>query len=157
MGNDTVKERNNKRYRRCNTVTGWLDILYIVVVCILVLHLFILQIIDPNRYREKGKMQRASHDFQLRGDIFDRNGIKLATDRIYYNIFARPVDYTKRETPEKIAGLLSPILGIPKQTLQKKLSDKSIKVIAVKKNVDRDTAKKIMKIIAENKDRKSVV
>ena len=141
---------DNKKKRHCNYVTGVLDILYIVIIVILVLHLFILQIFDPHRYRERGKMQRASHDFELRGDIFDRNGIKLATDRIYYNIYARPVDYTKRETPEKIAKLISPILGIPQNTLYKKLSDKNIKVIAIKKNVDRDTAKKIMKVIAEN-------
>lgn len=147
-----VKDKNNdgKRGRRCNDVTNWLNIAYIFIIIILLFHLVILQVIDPHRYRERGKMQRASHDFELRGDIYDRNGIKLATDRIYYNIYARPVDYSKRESPEKIAELFSPILGIPKQTLQKKLSDKSIKVIAVKKNVDRDTAQKLMKIIAKN-------
>ena len=141
---------DNKKLRRCNTVTGWLDILYIIIIVILILHLFVLQIFDPHRYRERGKMQRASHNFELRGDIFDRNGIKLATDRIYYNIYARPVDYSKRETPEKIAKLFAPVLNIPQNTLYKKLSDKNIKIIAVKKNVDRDTAKKLMKIIAEN-------
>ena len=31
-------------------------------------------------------MQRASHDFAVRGDIYDRHGIKLATDRIYYTV-----------------------------------------------------------------------
>ena len=144
------EKAENKKMRRCNTVTGILDILYIVVIVILVIHLFVLQIFDPHRYRERGKMQRASHNFELRGDIFDRNGIKLATDRIYYNIYARPVDYSKRENPEKLAKLIAPVLNIPQQTIYKKLSDKSIKVIAIKKNVDRDTAKKLMKIIADN-------
>ena len=144
------EKTDNKRMRNCNTITGWLDILYIVIIVILVLHLIVLQIFDPHRYRERGKMQRASHTFELRGDIFDRNGIKLATDRIYYNIYARPVDYSKKETPERLSELISPILNIPKQTLLKKLSDKNIKVIAVKKNVDRDTAKKLMKVIADN-------
>ena len=144
------EKAENKKMRRCNTVTGILDILYIVVIVILIIHLLVLQIFDPHRYRERGKMQRASHNFELRGDIFDRNGIKLATDRIYYNIYARPVDYSKRENPEKLAKLIAPVLNIPQQTLYKKLSDKSIKVIAIKKNVDRDTAKKLMKIIADN-------
>ena len=144
------EKAENKKMRRCNTVTGILDILYIVVIVILVIHLLVLQIFDPHRYRERGKMQRASHNFELRGDIFDRNGIKLATDRIYYNIYARPVDYSKRENPEKLAKLIAPVLNIPQQTIYKKLSDKSIKVIAIKKNVDRDTAKKLMKIIADN-------
>ena len=51
-------------------------------------------------------MQRSSHDFAVRGDIYDRHGIKLATDRIYYNIYARPVDYSKKETPEKLRNYL---------------------------------------------------
>ena len=148
-GKDKNKTSEN-RNRRCNNITNWLNIAYIFIIIILLIHLFVLQIIDPHRYRERGKMQRASHDFELRGDIYDRNGIKLATDRIYYNIYARPVDYTKRENPEILGNLLAPILGIPKQTLIKKLSNKNIKVIAIKKNVDRDTAQKIMKIIAKN-------
>lgn len=147
------KDKNNtngNRNRRCNNVANWLNIAYIFIIIILLIHLIIVQIVDPHRYRERGRMQRASHDFELRGDIYDRNGIKLATDRIYYNIYARPVDYTKRETPQKIAELFAPVLGISKQTLEKKLDNKSIKVIAVEKNVDRDTAEKLMKIISKN-------
>ena len=93
MGYGKDKKENSGRNRRCNDVTNWLDILYVFIVVILLIHLIVLQLIDPHRYRERGKMQRASHDFELRGDIYDRNGIKLATDRIYYNIYARPVDY----------------------------------------------------------------
>ena len=151
MGYDKEKkEQNALRSRHCNSATNWLDILYIFVIVILIIHLAILQIIDPHRYRERGKMQRASHDFELRGDIYDRNGIKLATDRIYYNIYARRVDYSKRETPAKIAKLFAPVLNIPETTLTKKLSDKSVKIISVKKNVDRDTAQKLMKIASKN-------
>lgn len=142
--------KTDRRCRHCNHVIGWLDILYIGIIVILGFHLFALQIFDIHKYRERGRMQRASHDFQLRGDIYDRNGIKLATDRIYYNIYARPVDYSQKETPEAIAKLFSPVLDIPYSTLLKRISDKNIKVIAVKKNVDRDTAEKIMKIIAKN-------
>lgn len=151
MGYDKEKKNKNAgRNRYCNSVTSWLDIAYIFIIVILIIHLGVLQIVDPHRYRERGKMQRASHDFELRGDIYDRNGIKLATDRIYYNIYARPVDFSKRETPAKISKLFSPVLNIPEQTLRKKLSDKSIKVISVKKNVDRDSAQKLMKIVAKN-------
>jgi len=150
MKREYIKDNNIKRTRHCNNVSGWMEILYAVLVVILLIHLFVLQVFDFHRYRERGKMQRASHDFALRGDIYDRNGIKLATDRIYYNIYARPVDYSKRENPQKIAELFSPVLNIPEQTLYKTLSNKNIKVIAVKKNVDRDTAEKIMKIIAHN-------
>lgn len=136
--------------KHCNKVANWLDILYCIIVGLLVCHLFILQVFDLRNYRERGKMQRSSRDFAVRGDIYDRHGIKLATDRIYYNIYARPVDYNdKNETPENIAKLFAPILGISEQTLRKKLSS-NLQVIAVKKDVDRDTAKKIMKVISDN-------
>lgn len=94
-------------------------------------------------------MQRSSSDFAVRGDIYDRHGIKLATDRIYYNIYARKVDYTDKETPEKIAKLFSPVLKIPEAKLVSILKSKP-PIIAVKKDVDRDTAKKLLSIISEN-------
>lgn len=144
--------KNNKlsNGKYCNKVANILDIAYIALVVILIIHLFVLQIFDPRKYRERGKMQRSSHDFAVRGDIYDRHGIKLATDRIYYNIYARPVDYSKTETPRKIAHLFAPVLGIPEAKLYQTLSNSKLQVIAVKKDVDRDTAKKIMKIISEN-------
>lgn len=150
MRRDTDKTRKTSRGRYCNNAIDFMSIVYLVGVILLALHLFVLQIVDIHKYREKGRMQRASHDFAVRGDIYDRHGIKLATDRIYYNIYARPVDYSDKETPKKIAKLFAPILGIPEQTLYAKLSNKKIQVIAVKKDVDRDTAKKIMKIISDN-------
>ena len=150
MRRDTDKTRKTLRGRYCNNATEFMSMVYLVGVILLALHLFVLQIVDIHKYREKGRMQRASHDFAVRGDIYDRHGIKLATDRIYYNIYARPVDYSNKETPKKIAKLFAPVLGIPEQTLYAKLSNKKIQVIAVKKDVDRDTAKKIMKIISDN-------
>lgn len=150
MKRDIDKNIKPSKNRYCNNVSGILDIVYCVAILILVIHLFIIQVFDFQKYKIKGKMQRSSHDFAVRGDIYDRNGIKLATDRIYYNIYARPVDYSKTETPRKIAKLFAPILQIPEATLYAKLSNTKIPVIAVKKDVDRDTAEKIMKVIREN-------
>ena len=143
------KERKS-RGRYCNTVVGVLDVLYIVLVVLLLIHLFVLQVFDVRKYRERGKMQRVSSDFAIRGDIYDRHGIKLATDRIYYNVYARYVDYSEKETPKEIARLFAPILNIPEATLYAKLASKKNPVIAVKKDVDRDTAKKLMKVISDN-------
>jgi cell division protein FtsI/penicillin-binding protein 2 len=151
MNRDSLDNKKKKFSfgKYCNQAINIWDFLYCFLVCLLIIHLFALQIFDTKKYRERGKMQRASHDFAVRGDIFDRHGIKLATDRIYYNIYARPVDYTKNETPRKIAKLFSPVLGISEAALYQKLSGK-LPVIAVKKDVDRDTAKKIMEIISDN-------
>lgn len=150
MKRDIDKNIKPSKNRYCNNVSGILDILYCIAIAILVIHLFIIQVFDFQKYKIRGKMQRSSHDFAVRGDIYDRNGIKLATDRIYYNIYARPVDYSKTETPRKMAKLFAPILKISEADLYAKLSNTKIPVIAVKKDVDRDTAEKIMKVIREN-------
>ncbi len=150
MKRDLDRGHRSSSNRYCNNVAGVLDVLYCVAIFILVVYLFIIQIFDFNKYRERGKMQRSSHDFAVRGDIYDRHGIKLATDRIYYNIYARPVDYSKKETPRKIAKLFAPVLNIPEAKLYEKLSNSKFPVIAIKKDVDRDTAKKIMEIINDN-------
>ncbi len=149
MRTETDKFRKPSRTKKCNNVTDSLNVLYCIAIAALVINLFIVQIFDFQKYRQKGKMQRSSHAFAVRGDIYDRHGIKLATDKIYYNIYARPVDYSKTETPQKIAHLLAPVLGLSEYSLSKKLSQK-IPVIAVKKDVDRDSAKAVMKILDEN-------
>ena len=117
MGYDKEKkEKIAEKKRLCNNVTNWFDILYVFIIVILVIHLAVLQLIDPRGYREKGI--QSGHNFELRGDIYDRNGIKLATDRIYYNVMVRPVEYSEKETPVKIAKLFAPVLmehPIPKQ------------------------------------------
>lgn len=150
--NSGEKDKNRRlpRGRGCNKRVKVLTALYWVAIAILAFHLIKLQIFDPHNYRERGRIQRANHDFAVRGDIYDRHGIKLATDRIYYNIYARPVEYSEKETPRKIAKLLSPILGISEANLYSKLSNSKIPVIAVKKDVDRDTAKKVMAVLNEN-------
>lgn len=144
------EKRRTSPGKFCNNCAGIYDFLYCLVVGLLIVHLFILQVIDPRNYKERGKLQRSSHEFAVRGDIYDRHGIKLATDRIYYNIYARPVDYNpKKENPAIIAKLFAPVLQIPEKQLRDKLSSK-IQVISVKKDVDKETANKIFKIISDN-------
>lgn len=150
---DRDRDKKNKklsRTRSCNKRLNILVGLYWVVIGCLIIHLIKLQIFDPHKYRERGRIQRANHDFAVRGDIYDRHGIKLATDRIYYNIYARPIEYSQKETPRKLAKLLAPILEISEANLYSKLSNTKIPVIAVKKDVDRDTAKKVMAVISDN-------
>ena len=147
---DRDNRKKLSRTRICNKRLNILVIFYWVVIGCLVVHLIRLQIFDPHKYRERGRIQRANHDFAVRGDIYDRHGIKLATDRIYYNIYARPIEYSQKENPRKLAKLLAPILGISEANLYSKLSNTKIPVIAVKKDVDRDTAKKVMAVISDN-------
>ena len=136
----------NKRQKRFDGVLSWLYILFILFAVALIIHLFFIQVIDIKKYRVKARNQRAGQNFAVRGDIYDRNGIKLATDNVFYNVFARRADYDEDESsPEVIAKKLAPILKTSKESLLKKLNSSS-QIIAVKKDIYRNTAKEIAKL-----------
>lgn len=133
----------NKRNKRFDAVLSALYALFILFAASLVIYLFFIQVVDIKKYKVKAKNQRAGQNFAVRGDIYDRNGIKLATDDVFYNVFARPVDYDEEtSSPEIIATKLAPILNMSKSELLKRLNSQNA-IIAVKKDVDRNTAKKI--------------
>ena len=108
-----------------------------------ILYLFCIQVIDIKEYRTKAKKQRRASSFVMRGNIYDRNGIKLATDTLYFDIFARKDDFV--HTPEELAKLLAPILKISQVNLTEKLKQ-DVPLISLKKNVDRQTRDKIAKL-----------
>lgn len=134
------KERRVRAFDRTLAVLHGFFILFMVSFLI---YLFFIQIIDLKNYRAKAKSQRVGRIFSVRGDIFDRNGIKLATDTIYSDVYAHPADYD--HTPEELAEILAPILKMPKETLLEKLK-KSGPVITLAKDVDRTTSEEIAKL-----------
>ena len=136
----------SKRNKRFDNVLAVLYGIFILFAASLIIYLFFIQVIDIKKYKIRAMKQRASQNFAVRGDIYDRNGIKLATDDVFYNVFARRADYDDDESsPEAIATALAPILQIPKGDLLKRLNSQD-KIIAVKKDVDRNTAKKIAQL-----------
>ncbi len=136
----------NKRIKRFDNIISWLYFMFILFAAALIIHLFFIQVIDIKKYKVRAQKQRASQNFAVRGDIYDRNGIKLATDDVFYNIFARHADYDEDESsPEVIAKKLAPILKMSKEELLKKLNSQA-QIIAVKKDVDRNTAKQVAKL-----------
>jgi len=110
---------------------------------ILIIYLFLLQIVDIRHYKTKAENQRSSRNFIMRGQIVDRNGVRLATDKTSYNLYAHKEYFD--HTPEELAEILSPYLGMDKGLLTKNLS-KTATVILLKKDVDRETAEKIKKL-----------
>lgn len=121
----------------------WFHIMFVVLVGLFILYLFCIQVVDIKEYRVKAKKQRRASAFVMRGNIFDRNGIKLATDTVYYDIFARKADFT--HTEEELAKLLAPILKISQVNLTEKLKQDT-PLISLKKNVDRQTRDAIAKL-----------
>lgn len=113
------------------------------LVLLFIAYLFANQVLDVRKYRIKAQNQRLASSFVLRGDIYDRNGIKLAGDTIFYDIFARRADYV--HSPEELAKILAPILKISQVNLTEKLKRKE-PIISLKKQVDRQTYNQILKL-----------
>ncbi len=132
-----------KRVRSFDKLLAALQIFFIGFAALLAIYLFVVQIVDVGKYRVKARNQRISRNFVMRGDIFDRNGIKLATDKIYMDVYAHPQSYDS--TPEELAKKLSPILEMPYSQLLTMLK-KPGPVITIKKDIDKKTAKEISKL-----------
>ena len=110
---------------------------------VIVVYLFLLMVVDIKTYRNQAKKQRTAKTFVMRGSIYNRNGIKLASDKTSYDVYAHTEYYD--HTPNELAAILAPILELNKGKLAKQLA-KDEPVIILKKNVSRDTTKKISKL-----------
>ena len=132
-----------KRTRTFDSLVGMLNIFFICFAVVLIIYLFFIQIADIKHYRAKARSQRVGRIFSMRGDIFDRNGIKLATDKVFSDVYAHPADYD--HTPEELAKVLAPVLKMPKDKLLQKLK-KPGPVITLTKDIDRNTAKEVAKL-----------
>lgn len=109
----------------------------------LLTYLFLLQIVDIRHYRERAKNQRISKNFVMRGQILDRNGVRLATDKTSYNLYAHREYFD--HTPEELAEILSPVINVPEKEIIKAI-EKGSTVILLKKDIDRQKADEIKKL-----------
>ena len=96
-----------------------IQIIFVIFVAFFILYLFLVQVFDVRHFRQKARNQRRASSFVMRGNIYDTNGIKLATDTVYYDIFARKADF--QHEPEELAKMLAPILKISQVNLTEKL------------------------------------
>ena len=132
-----------KRSKTLDKIVGFLHIFFIGFMTLLIIYLFFIQVVDVGKYRARAKSQRIGRIFSMRGNVYDRNGIKLATDKVYSDVYAHPADYDHE--PEELAKLLAPILKMPQNVLLQKLK-KPGPVITLKKDIDRNTTKEISKL-----------
>jgi len=136
---DFLQERINKRIR---LLQGLANLCF----CVLLICLFSLQVLDRGGYKAQGAEIRSTENLTLRGNILDRNGIMLATDKFVYEVYAHPCLYSAKRPPEVLAEILSPCLDIPQDKLVSMLKSRKINIITLKKNADRNTAEKIRKL-----------
>ncbi len=139
-----MDKRKEKQFKMLDKRLGCWQVGFAIFAIALIIHLFCLQVLDLKHYRIKAKRQRMANTFVLRGDIYDRNGIKLATDKVLFDIFLRKADM-EDHSPEELAQMLSPILHIPYSTLLKMIK-KDSPFVLLKKGADRETRDKIAEL-----------
>jgi cell division protein FtsI/penicillin-binding protein 2 len=136
------KNLNEKINTRISILQGLITLAFILLTG----WLFGLQILDLSGYKAKGTAMRSTGSLTLRGNIVDRNGIKLATDELTYEVYAHPRMYSTKRPPEVLAEILYPFLEMPKDELLTKLKSKKMNIITLKKEVNRQSAEKIRKL-----------
>lgn len=119
------------------------QIICILISFIIIIYLFLIMVVDVKNYRAQAKRQRSAKSFVMRGAILDRNGIKLASDKTSFDVYAHQEYYD--HTPNELAAILAPVLNVNKNQLAKKLAQDA-KVIVLKKDVSRTTAQDIRKL-----------
>ncbi len=117
--------------------------LCIFVCFVIIVYLFLIMVVDIKNYRNQAKRQRSAKSFVMRGAILDRNGIKLASDKTSFDVYAHTEYYD--HTPNELAAILAPVLDLNKGKLAKELAQDQ-KIIVLKKDVPRVTAKKIREL-----------
>lgn len=110
---------------------------------IIAIYLFLVMVVDVKNYRGQAKRQRSAKSFVMRGAILDRNGIKLASDKTSFDVYAHKEYFD--HTPNELAAILAPVLNLNKNKLAKELA-KDQKIIVLKKDVSRTTAQTIRKL-----------
>ncbi|MBE7706350.1 MAG: penicillin-binding protein 2 [Cyanobacteria bacterium SIG30] len=137
-----MNKKNN--HRKFDDRVKFIQGLITLVAVFFVVYLFAVQVFDARHYR--GRTHRTKKLFVLRGEIVDRNGLKLATDVSTFNLYA----HLKNSDCdiEKLAETLAPHLNTTKKQLVEKLSKKKRNIL-LKKELDRKTAN----IIREKKIR----
>lgn len=142
-------KRRYKRTELDNKVTNRLaavQVLGNILFLILIGYLFCVQVLDISGYKEKGIAIRTTDSTTVRGNIYDRNGMVLATDRTFYEVYAHPRLYSEKYHPKKIATYLAPLLNMPESELVALLKSKKISTIVLKRDIDRESAEKIRKL-----------
>ena len=114
------KDLNEKINKRIAVLQGLMTFAYII----LIIYLFCIQVLDIGGYKSKGIAMRSTDNLTIRGNILDRNGIKLASDEFVYEVYAHPTEYSKNRPPEVLAELLSPTLEMTKDELVTLLKSK---------------------------------
>lgn len=138
------KNKESDRLKTFNYRIKWLKVLYTVFAVLLAGYLFSIQIIDIKHYAKKAQAQRKTKKFVMRGSILDRNGVKLASDQLSYNVYLHRqyLDHT----PEEIAKRLSKYLNLSEAEIVRRINSNKNDIVLLKKDIDRPTTDEMRKL-----------
>jgi len=113
---------------------------------IIIAKLFFVQIIQGHELKNKaGENRQSARDFSFRGEIVDRNGVKLAGDTTLYDIYAHPQYYNKKIDLDLTASILAQPLKQSKKEIKAKLIHYNESTILIAKSISMDVVEKIIK------------
>jgi cell division protein FtsI/penicillin-binding protein 2 len=123
----------------------FLFILFLIAFSLISYRLVSIQYLDASKYREFADYQHID-GFKLdskRGKILDRNGNELAISLVEKTVYANPQEI---EDPGYIADVISDALDISRDELTKKISDKSMGFVYLKRKIGSEEANKIAEL-----------
>lgn len=133
----------NEEIRKKIYITG---LLFIIIIVIFIIKLFTLQIVSNYKYilRSISNIENKVEIKPLRGEILDRNGIKLVENKPVFNIYFVKQKDTSRRLQEEIF-LLSKILDISYKKFYKKIQNIGMyNEVLLKSNIEFDTLSYIL-------------
>ena len=100
-----------------------------------------VMIAQSDKYQELAKNlhQREREIKAPRGNIYDRNGVKIASNKAVYSI---SVIYSQMTDKAKVVEVLSEELGLETKEIQEKVYKNSVRE-KIKSNVEKETADRI--------------
>ena len=134
---------SREKLRNIEKRIKYAHVFVLALFCISIIYLFLLQIVDIRHYKVRANNQRYSKNFIYRGQIVDRNGLRLASDQTSYNLYAHREYFDHK--PSELAQILAPVIGISKANIEKTINRGSTGIL-LKKDIDRKTAEQIKKL-----------
>ena len=123
-----VRLADEKKDKEKNRKLRLVDVIIIFIFIVLVLRLWHLQVVEGDTYAAKSTRNRiASVSITApRGNIYDRNNVVLANNRMAFTIAVIPQELSRSEMgKEVVIARLSSIIGISEEEIQIKIDDQT--------------------------------
>ena len=124
---------------------GLLFALFLILLALAALRATWLGTVRSGSLSERAVSQQIEDiaDPASRGTIFDRNGVELAVSEDSVTVFAHPFLI---DDPMKVAAKLAPLIGLTEDELLRKLSNRKLTFVYLRRKMDASLGEKIKKL-----------